>query len=240
MTSSMPPSRDEVDSPEVAARVQSALVLVRIVVHQMKSELALHARIDDLTSYGNEGALVAARTYDVDQGVSFDRWATLKIRGAIIDGLRVQTDLPRRLYERLRALDAVNWTQEGIVLDDAGSPPPGSAQAADQRIEDRLAAMATAYAARVFMANDQETLEALRDSRGTPEEELAREQLRAAVRSAIAERPDDERTLLERYYYGGATMAEASGGLSRSWSSRLHARAIAGVARSLMRAKIPR
>jgi len=240
MAGSMPPARDEIDSPEVAARIQAGGVLARVVVHQMKTELALHARIDDLTSFANEGGLVAARSYDPDQGVSFDRWASLKIRGAIIDGLRIQTDLPRRLYARLRALDAVNWTQEGIVLDEAASPPPGSAQIADQRLDDRLAAMATAYAAGAFMARGDQTLDALQDTRETPEEELAHQQLQAAVRAAIAERPDDERVLLERYYFTGATMSEAAGGLSRSWASRLHARAIAGVARSLMRSKIPR
>jgi RNA polymerase sigma factor for flagellar operon FliA len=240
MTSSMPPSRDELDSPEVSARIQTALVQGRIVVFQMKKELAPHARADDLTSFANEGALLAARSYDPDQGVAFDRWAALKIRGAILDGLRAQADLPRRLYERLRALDAVNWLQEGMALDDAASPPPGSAEFADQRIEDRLASMATAYAARAFMASDNQTLESIRDPQGNPEEELAYQELLAAVRAAVTERPDDERALLERYYFGGANMSEASGGLSRSWASRLHARAIAGVARSLLRAKIPR
>ena len=201
--------------------------------------LFAHARKDDLTSYGNEGALLAARTYDAGRGVPFDRWAALKIRGAIIDGLRAESDLPRRLYRKLRALEAVNWAQEGIGLDDATGAPAGCAVAADARIGDRLAAMATAYAAGALLSRDRATLEAIEDERGTPEEELAREELKAAVRAAIAERPDTERALLERYYYDEATMAEASGGLSRSWASRLHARAISGVAKSLLRSKIP-
>ena len=238
MTRSMPPSPDETDSSEVIERLQVALKLVPIIVWQLKEHLAAHARRDDLTSYGNEGALVAARTYDADQGVRFERWASMKIRGTIIDTLRVQTDLPRRLYDRLRALEAANWAAEGLAFDDAGSAPPGSAGAADARISDRLVAMATAYAAGALLTADDDRLESLQDARGTPEEELAREQLRAQIRAAIAERPDDERLLLERYYFGDATMAEASGGLSRSWSSRLHSRALAGVARSLQRAKV--
>jgi RNA polymerase sigma factor for flagellar operon FliA len=239
----MPPprdDRDEVDSPEVSARIHTALAIVPVVVRQMKAQLASHARADDLTSLGNEGALTAARTFDPDQGVAFERWARLKIHGAIIDGLRVQADLPRRLYDRLRALEAANWAHEGLVLDDAGAAPPGSAGAADAKIKDRLAAMATAYAAHIFRTSDAQTRDALRDPHPTPEDEVAREELKAAVRFAVAERPDDERELLERYYFHGKTMAEASGGLSRSWASRLHARAISGVARSLMRSKIPR
>ncbi len=230
--------RNEPDSPEVSARIQVALTLVPRIVRDAKKSLVGHARSDDLTSFGNEGALIAARTYDADLGVPFDRWARLKIRGAIFDRLRVEADLPRRLYRRLRALEAVHSAEEGMMLDDPGSPPPESAGAADARIRDRLAAMATAYAAGTLMARDTETLGALQDPQGTPEDELAREQMKAAIRAAVAERPEAERTLLERYYFEERTMAEASGGLSRSWSSRLHARAIAGVARSLMKAKV--
>lgn len=238
MGGSMSPSRDEADSPDVSARVQAALTLVPLLVAEMRRHLAAHARKDDLTSFANEGALRAGRTYDVDQGVRFDAWARVKIRGAILDGLRVQADLPRRLYGRLRALEAANQAEEGMLLDEPGAAPPGSAGAADARIADRLAAMATAYAAGALMARDEETLDTLQDVRGTPEDELAREQLKASIRAAIAERPEAERTLLERYYFEEKTMAEASGGLSRSWSSRLHARAISGVAKSLMRAKV--
>ncbi len=235
-------SRDAEDSPEVLARLDTAIALVPRLAQYLKEHLAPHARRDDLQSYGNEGALAAARTFDPGQGVPFERWAALKIRGAILDALRVETDLPRRLYRRLRALEAENAAQEGLALDDAGTAPPGSAAAADARISDRLAAMATAYAAGSLMVRGDETLESLKDGRDTPEEEVAREELRAAIRAAIAEHAwSKERTLLEqRYYFGDVSMAEASGGLSRSWACRLHARAIGGVARSLQKAKVSR
>jgi RNA polymerase sigma factor for flagellar operon FliA len=200
----------------------------------MKKHLS-YARKDDLKSFGNEGALVAGRTYNTDLGVPFSRWATLKIRGAILDGLRGEGELPRRLYARIRALEAVNLVQEGLAQDDGPSAPAGSAAAADARLDDRLAAMATAYTAGTLIARGEARLRSLRDSRDSPEEQLGREQLRAAIRVAVAGRPQDERALLERYYFGGMTMSEASGGLSRSWASRLHARAIRGVAGSLRR-----
>jgi RNA polymerase sigma factor for flagellar operon FliA len=226
------------DSPEVSHRIQAALKLVSRVVWEMKDRLAAHARADDLTSFGNEGALLAGRTFDPDFGVPLESWARMKIRQAIIDGLRVQADLPRRMYKQLRALEAAHAAAEGLLLDEAGSPPPGSAAAADARIGDRLAAMAAAYAAGTLMARDPATMDALADGRGSAEEELAREELKAKVRAAIAERPEAERALLEQYYFEEKTMAEASGGLSRSWASRLHARALNGVARSLMKAKV--
>ena len=62
------------------------------------------------------------------------------------------------------------------------------------------------------------------------------------LRAAIAERPDAERLLLERHYFGEATMDEAAKelGLSKSWASRLHARALEGVAKAMRRQKIER
>jgi RNA polymerase sigma factor for flagellar operon FliA len=232
-------SSEAIDPPHVRALIEAALALVPQVVAQLRGLHVVRANDDDLRSYGNEGALAAGRTYDADHGVPFNRWASLKIRGAIIDGLRADSQLSRRMHARLRALEAANWTNEGMVLEEATSTP-GSAGAADACITDRLAAMATAYATGMMMVRDEETLESLRDVRGTPEEELAREELKASVRAAIAERPEAERLLLERYYFEGASMGVASGGLSRSWASRLHARAIDGVAKSLQRARAVR
>jgi RNA polymerase sigma factor (sigma-70 family) len=229
-----------VDSPEVGARIRTALALVSSVLREMDVRQTVHASKDDLKSFGNEGALVAGRTYDPNAGRTFEHWVRLKIRAAIVDGLRVQGGLPRGLYARLRAIEAANWAHDGMTFRDPASPPPGSAGAAEAPIGDRLAAMATAYAARALLASDDETLNSLRDARGTPEDELAREELKARICAAINSRPNDERALLEGYYYGGTTMSEAAGGLSRPRASRLHAQALRGVARSLIRLKLTR
>ncbi len=60
------------------------------------------------------------------------------------------------------------------------------------------------------------------------------------LKAAIDERPDQERQLLRRIYFDDLTIDEASReiGLSKSWGSRLHARAIEGLQRSLKRAKV--
>ena len=62
----------------------------------------------------------------------------------------------------------------------------------------------------------------------SPEEAFSRAQLVEHVRAAIGNLPDAERKLLERHYFGDVTMDEAARelGLSKSWGSRLHARAL--------------
>jgi RNA polymerase sigma factor FliA len=224
------------DPPDVRARIRAGLALVPSIVEQMpRLRLADAVKKDELRSYANKGAVAAGRSYDASYGVPFDRWAALKIRGAVLDGLRGESVLPRRMHERLRAVGAAILADKGTARDEGEESPRGSADDADGLIADRLAAMATAYASGILLAREEETLESIEDTRETPEHEVAREELKAAVRAAIAARPEKERILLERYYFDEATLAEASGGRSRAWASRLHARAIGGVAKSLIR-----
>jgi RNA polymerase sigma factor for flagellar operon FliA len=202
------------------------------IVGQVKRDLALGMPDDDLTSFGSEGALSAGRTFDPSRGVPFERWAALKIRGRILDELRRYAPLPRRSYRQLRALLAEHHTAEGSIEDDP-APSLESAEAADLRLSTRLATMATTMALPTLFSSDSETLDSIEDGGGTVEDEILREELKARVRAAVAARPRRERDILERFYFHDMTLAEASRGLSRSWSSRLLARATAGVGKTL-------
>jgi RNA polymerase sigma factor for flagellar operon FliA len=72
----------------------------------------------------------------------------------------------------------------------------------------------------------------------TPEDLLAEAEMMARVKAVVATLPDQERTLVERHYFKGETLDEAAAGLglSKSWGSRLHARAIESIGRELRRA----
>jgi RNA polymerase sigma factor for flagellar operon FliA len=100
-----------------------------------------------------------------------------------------------------------------------------------------LAGIATAIAVGTMMAAPRENIDAEgRDV--TPEDLLAEAQLMARVKAVVAKLPDQERALVERHYFKGETLDEAAAaiGLSKSWGSRLHARAIESIARELRRA----
>jgi RNA polymerase sigma factor for flagellar operon FliA len=232
------PAAAGADSPEVRARFEEGLALVPMVVKQMNRHLA-QVRTEEVTSFAQEGALLAARTYDAELGVPFRRWASVKIRGTVLDGLRSQAGLPRSLYRKLRGLHELVVAQDGMDLDTPLNPHKVSPAQADAKIADRLAAMATALAMRKLSVELTDAVTGIVDPAPSPEEELAGAQLRAAVRAAMNERPEAERRLLERYYFEDATLEEAADGLSRSWASRLHARALVGLAKTLQRAKLP-
>ncbi len=219
------------DTPQVLARFHAELDLVEIVARQMNRRISPGATVDDLRSFGREGLLQAARTFDESRGVPFRRWANLRIRGAMIDGVRQWGELPRRLYRELRALEAGDRMVEAYDEEDAASPST-TPEEADARLTSYLAGIATAMAVGTVAppAPAGVDLEA-RDV--TPEELVARAELGERVRAIVAGLPDRERALIERHYFADETLeaAAASLGLSKSWGSRLHARAIESITR---------
>lgn len=219
--------------------MNSALDLVDKLAAQIRRQISRAIPAEELTSYGREGLLTAARTFDASRGVPFRCWATLRIRGTMIDGLRSTGALPRRTYRRLRALEAADTLQGALVEDDAAKPTP-DARAADSRLEQYIAGLATAMAVGFVTSAHGDMADVEHDREDSPEALVGRAQVVAQMRESIARLPDNERRLVERHYFDGLTMDEAAReiGLSKSWGSRLHARAIEFLARDLKRSGI--
>ncbi len=224
----------EKDPPEVAARIQEGLDLVDLNARQFCRRLGHALSKDEVASYGHEGLIHAARSFEAERGVPFRRWANLRIRGAILDGLRAQGDLPRHVHRRLAAIEAGD-TMQGALLEEQSASPPTSAEDADRRLGTYLAGIATAMAMGVVGDARGGDLNAIVDREPTPEEAVARAEMARVLGELVDARPTEERTLLRRHYFEGATFEEAAReiGLSKSWASRLHARAIDALAREL-------
>jgi len=224
------------DPPEVLARFHAELDLVDLNARQLFRRIGSgFATLDDLRSFGQEGLLKAARNFDHSRGVPFRRWANLRIRGAMIDGVRRWGNVPRRVYRELHAMSAADRVQEIYDEEDAASPAP-TPEAADERLGTYLAGIATAIAVGTMVAAPRANV----DSEGrdvTHEDLVGTAELMARIRAIVLGLPDAERTLIERHYFGDETLdqAAASLGLSKSWGSRLHARAIDAIARELRR-----
>lgn len=230
----MPPQ----DPPEVVARIQEGLDLVDLLARQLCRQFGPHVQVDDLASQGREALLAAARSFDPERGVPFRRWANLRVRGAMIDAVRSQGNLPRRVYRKLRAMQAADLVHEAAAEEQSAAPPQ-SPEAAATALQDQLSSAAMAMALGFLAMKGDEALARAEDPDASPESQVSRAEIVSAVRAAIAERPEAERHLLERHYFDDVTFEEAARelGLSKSWASRLHARAIEGVAKSLKRAR---
>jgi RNA polymerase sigma factor FliA len=223
------------DSPEVLARFRAEIDLVDIAARQLVRRVSRTVTLEDLKSFGQEGLLQAARTFDSSRGVPFRRWANVRVKGAMIDGVRRWGNLPRRVYRELQGVEAGDRLLEAYDEEDSASPAATS-EAADDRLSSYLAGIATAIAVGTMMAAPRENVDA--DGRDvTPEDLLGEAELMARVKTIVSRLPDQERTLVERHYFAGQTLDEASAslGLSKSWGSRLHARAIESIGKELRR-----
>lgn len=231
------PAVEAPDHPEVLERFHGMLGLVDIIARQVKRSVGPGVELEDLVSYGREGLLDAARRYDPSRGVPFRAYANFRVRGAILDGVRAIAALPRRVHAKLRALDAARHTSEGATEDVLSTAAQKDAASAEKALDAHLAAMATAMAmGLVSQAGTGDEGERIPiDGQASPEEAVARAELSALVREALDDLPPDEATLVRRHYLGGERFDHVARdlGLSKSWASRLHTRAVARLARKL-------
>ena len=170
----------------------------------------------------------------------FRRWANLRVRGSMIDGIRRSGNVPRRVYKKLKVIEAADRVQEGL-LEDVSQAPPATPEDADQKLTEYLSRAAAAMALGfIGMRSLDERAERVAEEEESPEDQTARAELLGILRAAIDERPEQERQLLLRHYFDDVTFEEAARelGLSKSWASRLHARAMEGLARRIKRDRI--
>jgi RNA polymerase sigma factor FliA len=198
-----------------------------------------HVALDELVALANAGLAEAASHYDPARGVAFATFAWYRVNGAIIDGLRRATPLPRRTWARLLALRAAGELLENLAERERGAAqrgaPPASSADALAQVQHALSAIRTVYLTSLEAMRDQ-GLEVAADG-AAPGDRLDASRLAARLREALADLPPRERALLTKHYWEGKTLLEAGAelGVSKSWASRLHAQAVDRLRASLER-----
>lgn len=87
--------------------IESYLPLVKKIVGRMSLKLPPHWDNEDVISYGIIGLIEAVERFIPAKGVKFETFATLRIRGAILDALRDSTLIPRALSENLSKVSRI-------------------------------------------------------------------------------------------------------------------------------------
>lgn len=196
--------------------------LVRTIASKVRAQMDLTCELDDLIAFGTQGLIEAASRFDESRGVQFNTFAYYRIRGAVIDGVRQMAYLPRRIHQKVRAAEAQDQITEQLGAAHAAAPETrGDAQQAAQAIDDTLAQLTAAFVmASVGQGED--------DAPTSPEDELSDAQTRQRVTRALSGLPERERALVQGFYFDGRTFDDVakSLGVSKSWASRLHAKAL--------------
>jgi RNA polymerase sigma factor for flagellar operon FliA len=229
--------------PQLERRVEQCQGLVRSLATQIGRKLPPYVELEDLIEYGQLGLVEAAGDFDPQRGGQFSTYAYYRIRGAIYDGLAKMSWFSRAQYRRIRyeqmADDVVGsaYAGEGEPADDVGSAA-ASVEMEARRFRDVSRSLSIVYLATHRSAGREETTEAseLVDA-SSPEPSAAAigRELSLKLLEVIEALPLQEATFICDVYYQGMTLQDAGQrlGISRAWASRLHARILRRLARSL-------
>jgi RNA polymerase sigma factor for flagellar operon FliA len=219
-----------VDGRARAQLVERNLELARRAAAVLHPRVRDHVSFEELVALANAGLAEAASRYDPARGVQFATFAWYRINGAMVDGLRKTTPLPRRTWAKLVALRAASDYLENRGERDRGATERGTQPAtggdALAQIQQAMSAIRTMYLT---------SLETLReggfdvaDDAPAMAEQIDSGRLARRLRQAIASLPDKQRALVTKHYWEGKNLLEAGAelGMSKSWASRLHAQAV--------------
>ncbi|MBI3178890.1 MAG: sigma-70 family RNA polymerase sigma factor [Deltaproteobacteria bacterium] len=200
---------------------------VRSIAGKIKKAVAKEIDFEDLVEYGMIGLFEAADRYDPKFGANFMTFAYYRIRGAIYDGLRGMGWMSRSEYAKARFEERANeYLAELAMAQEQGSEAPENPF--EHAVQDLASAVQGLAAVYITTLDGTEALQVTDPEERLADEKLGLEQARKLVRETILKLSDQERELLEMYYYKEQSLEEVGEklGLSKSWTSRLHARVI--------------
>lgn len=216
------------DSP-VERLITTNMPLVGHIVREALGRVPAHVNRDDLTSAGLTALVQAARAYDEERGVPFERYAATRIRGAILDELR-SVDWASRSVRR-RARD-VQETRSRLAATLGRTPSTAEvAVAMGLSASEVTANDDDVHRAQVLSLQGSTTadLDELVPTRAPSPEQLVehRERLEYLV-AAVAELPERLRKVVEDYFFAERPMAEIAAelGVTDSRISQMRAEAL--------------
>ena len=236
---SAPHQRAE-DRIEQDQLVQDHLRLVQLVARRMASRLPAHVELDDLIHFGVLGLLDAAKKYQPDREVQFKTYAELRIKGAIVDGLRELDWMPRSLRRRKRDIEQA----KARLSHRLGREPDRSELAAEMglSVEELQTALDELEGPGDPLSEPglDETAEGLAGLLPDLDTEDAHSQIETREREELVKRavealPRKERFVIQLYSFADLTMKEIGTllNLTESRVSQLHAQAMENLRKEL-------
>jgi len=213
--------------PADGSVVERYIPLVRRLAYHLQARLPPSVDVDDLIQAGFLGLLDAlAKISDPDGEARFEHYASVRIRGAMLDTLRGFDPLPRRSRARLRR------AQEALAeMEQALGRPPSEREVAEQlgcSLEQYHTVLRDGAAAQIVhledLRGDSETPADDRRQNGTrPLEWLEQAEFVDALAAAVEELPERERLVLTLYYHEEFNLKEIGAvlGVSESRISQI-------------------
>lgn len=227
------------DPPSVVQqRIAECQGLVRSLAVSVSRKLPPSVELDDLIAYGQVGLGEAARDFDPSRGSRFSTYAYYRIRGAIYDGLSKMTWFDRTRTTQVRYEQMSNEVLR-LESEDETSDEADDVQS-DARwlrnISQTLAVVHLASRAGCQPSDEERGSAGLVDPSCPDAATVAiRQEISEKLHAFVEALPPMAAGLIRGIYFEGLTLQEAGQriGVSKSWASRLHTRALEQLARLL-------
>ncbi|TCK97919.1 RNA polymerase sigma factor for flagellar operon FliA [Natranaerovirga hydrolytica] len=207
--------------------------LVKFVAGRLNMYLGNNVDFEDLVSYGVFGLIDAIDKYDYLKGVKFETYASLRIRGAILDEIRKNDWVPRSLRQKQKKIDTTFQELENML----GREPSDKemAKALDLSVEMYQEWLSNTKMLSIMsldeyveQGNEVEGNSGRSKHFDQPEEVVQKEELKKILLKTIERLTEKEKKVVILYYYEELTLKEISYILdvSESRVSQLHTKAL--------------
>ena len=209
--------------------------LVQFHVRRIAVGLPKTVSHDELMSYGYMGLYDALVKFEAKRELKFDTYASFRIRGAILDGLRRDDPVPRTLREKGKKIDAVVERLEqkykrNVTIEEIASEMGISIEEVEGTITDSFLGSMMSIDDE-FLSNDRHDQMAhlIEDKQiEKPEQKLIKEEMIAALSEQLTHLNDKEQLVVSLFYFEELTLTEIGKVLSVSTSrvSQIHSKAL--------------
>ena len=207
--------------------------LVKIVAGRLSMYLGYNVEYEDLVSYGIFGLIDAIDKFDYLKEVKFETYASLRIRGSILDQIRKMDWIPRTIRQKQKKIDAVmkeiESTKGRAATDEEIAAGLGISQDEYSTWQSQMK-ITGVVSLNEFMDSGSDIPADQSNQRrfDSPEEVIEKEELKKVLQDALELLTEKEKKVILLYYYEDLTLKEISNILevSESRVSQLHTRAL--------------
>jgi RNA polymerase sigma factor FliA len=205
--------------------------LVKRIAYHLATRLPSSVDVDDLIQAGMIGLLEAGGNYQAGKGASFETFASIRIRGAMIDQLRQDGWAPRSVSKQLRDMsEAVRRIESRLGREAQANE---IAREMGISLDEYHELLKDTSSVRLFSLDhfgdeEGETIDVSDDEAHSPAEEVMEAGFQSALAEQIDSLPEREKMVMSLYYDNGLNLKEIGEVLevSESRVCQIHSQAI--------------
>lgn len=211
--------------------IQEYFNLVKTITSKLYNSLGGQVEFEDLYSYGVEGLISCIDKYRKDKGVKFETYASIRIKGAMLDYLRKMDTLSRGVRSKAKQIQKViNDFEETQNRTPTNLEISKFLGLSVEEVEKTLVAKSMFNVMSLEEAIEFKKLD-IEQLEDTPEKEYAKKELKDVLTKAIELLKENEKTVISLYYYEELMLKDIAEvlGVTLSRASQIHSKAISKI-----------